>query len=82
MEILPPSTRSGVRASNNHRTTRTCPRRRTGLDHVSFAVATREYIGELARRARSHGYGEPAIKDTPHAAILVLRDPDRIQVEV
>jgi len=56
--------------------------RRSGLDHVSFAVATREDVVELARRVAAHGRGDAAVNDTPEAALLVLRDPDRIQIEV
>jgi glyoxylase I family protein len=56
--------------------------RRSGLDHVSFAVATREDVLELARRVAAHGHGDAAVNDTPRAALLVLRDPDRIQIEV
>ena len=55
--------------------------RRTGLDHLSFAVSTRADIDELARRVAAHGRGA-VVTDTAHAALLVLRDPDRIQVEV
>jgi len=56
--------------------------RRSGLDHVSFAVSTRAGIDELARRIAVHGFGDPAVKDTADAVLLVLRDPDGIQVEV
>jgi catechol 2,3-dioxygenase-like lactoylglutathione lyase family enzyme len=55
---------------------------RSGLDHVSFAVRTREDIDELARRVAALGSGDAAVKDTAHAALLVLRDPDHIQIEV
>jgi glyoxylase I family protein len=56
--------------------------RRTGLDHVSFAVASRDDIDELARRAVASGCRECSVNDTDSAALLVLRDPDNIQVEV
>lgn len=55
--------------------------RRTGLDHVSFAVASREAIDELARRAIANGCAA-LVNETSAAVLLVLRDPDDIQVEV
>jgi catechol 2,3-dioxygenase-like lactoylglutathione lyase family enzyme len=56
--------------------------RRTGLDHVSFAVAAPADIDELARRAVARGCRHASVNDTAGALLLVLRDPDRIQVEV
>jgi catechol 2,3-dioxygenase-like lactoylglutathione lyase family enzyme len=56
--------------------------RRSGLDHLSFAVATREDVVELARRVTEAGRGAAAVSDTPQVAIVVLRDPDHIQIEV
>ena len=56
--------------------------RRAGLDHVSFAAATRQDVESLARRVASLGYGDAAVVDRAHAVLLVLRDPDNIQVEV
>ena len=55
---------------------------RTGLDHVSFAVRSREDIFELAGRAEAHGGAAPSVKETASAVLLGLRDPDHIQVEV
>jgi len=56
--------------------------RRAGLDHVGFAVATRRDVDGVARRVGELGYGDTAVIDTARAALLVLRDPDNIQVEV
>lgn len=56
--------------------------RRTGLDHVSFAVESREDVDDLARRAAAHGRPACSVKETARAVLLVLRDPDNIQVEV
>jgi glyoxylase I family protein len=56
--------------------------RRSGLDHISFAVATRDDIDHLVSRISSLGYGHPVVTDTTHATLLVLCDPDRIRVEV
>ena len=55
--------------------------RRTGLDHVSFGVASRDDIDELARQVAAAGC-EADVNETSRAVVLVLRDPDRIQVEV
>jgi hypothetical protein len=49
---------------------------------VSFAVATRRDLEGVARRVGELGYGHTAVIDTARAALLVLRDPDNIQVEV
>jgi catechol 2,3-dioxygenase-like lactoylglutathione lyase family enzyme len=56
--------------------------RRSGLDHVSFAVATREDVVELARRVTADGRGAAAVNETSRAVLVVLRDPDHIQIEV
>jgi glyoxylase I family protein len=56
--------------------------RRTGLDHVSFAVASRHDVDDLAHRSAVRGYTEGSVQDTDNAALLVLRDPDNIQIEL
>jgi glyoxylase I family protein len=56
--------------------------RRAGLDHVSYAVATRPDVEGVARRVGELGYGDTAVIDTARAALVVLWDPDNIQVEV
>jgi glyoxylase I family protein len=56
--------------------------RRSGLDHVSFAVSARADIEDLAQRIGDLGHEAPAITETTDALLLVLRDPDNIQVEV
>jgi catechol 2,3-dioxygenase-like lactoylglutathione lyase family enzyme len=54
---------------------------RTGLDHVSFAVPDREALEAWAARLDELGIEHSAIAETPSGAVLVLRDPDHIQLE-
>jgi glyoxylase I family protein len=58
---------------------------RVGLDHLAFAVADRaELAGWAARLAAAavvHSSVAPA-NSIPGAAVLVLRDPDNIQLEL
>jgi glyoxylase I family protein len=56
--------------------------RRSGLDHLSFAVATRDDVVELARRVGAHEDVDAVANDTAKATVLVLRDPDGIQIEI
>ena len=56
--------------------------RRPGLDHVSFAVSTRADLENLAQRISELGERPPGIIESSDAVLLVLRDPDNIQVEV
>jgi glyoxylase I family protein len=56
--------------------------RRSGLDHVSFAVSTRAELEKLAQRIGEHAHETPPIIEASDALLLVLRDPDNIQVEV
>jgi glyoxylase I family protein len=56
--------------------------RRSGLDHVSFAVPTPDAVDLFAHRAIEHGGAKPVISQSPHAVVLVLRDPDHIQLEI
>ena len=55
---------------------------RCGLDHLSFAVRDREALEALARRLRARGHPDAAIVDSDDVAVLVLRDPDNIQIEL
>lgn len=58
---------------------------RTGLDHVSFAVATREELDAWAAHLTEQNVPHSGITERaepmPHA-VLVLRDPDNIQLEM
>jgi catechol 2,3-dioxygenase-like lactoylglutathione lyase family enzyme len=55
--------------------------RRVGLDHVSFAVASRQEVERIAAHAARHG-STVSVTETEEVVVCVLRDPDRIQVEV
>jgi glyoxylase I family protein len=54
----------------------------TGLDHVAFTVGSRAeleaWVPELERR----GVTFSPIAETPIGAVIVLRDPDNIQLEL
>ncbi|MCL9762999.1 VOC family protein [Frankia sp. AiPa1] len=59
--------------------------RRVGLDHLAFAVADRDELDTWARRLTATGVTHSpvaAANSIPGAAVLVLRDPDNIQLEL
>lgn len=56
-----------------------------GLDHLAFAVSSRLELEDWADRLSRAGVDCSPIADSltiPGAAVLVLRDPDNIQVEL
>ncbi|ADP84372.1 Glyoxalase/bleomycin resistance protein/dioxygenase [Pseudofrankia inefficax] len=58
---------------------------RVGLDHLAFAVANRDELDRWARRLADSGVIHSAVapaNSIPGAAVLVLRDPDNIQLEL
>ena len=58
---------------------------RAGLDHLAFAVSTREELDGWARRFLAAGVTFSPIapaNSIPGAAVLVFRDPDNIQLEL
>ena len=65
---------------------------RTGLDHVGFAVPTREDLVQWQDHLERHGVvradvtGKPLtqspIADEPYGSVLVFRDPDNNQLEL
>jgi glyoxylase I family protein len=58
---------------------------RTGLDHLAFAVATRDDLDAWAARLAAAGVTcspAAAANSVPGAAVLVFRDPDNIQLEL
>lgn len=57
---------------------------RTGLDHVSFAVASRADLQAAADAVASAGIQHGQVQDLPHAglAILSFQDPDNINIEL
>ena len=56
--------------------------RRCGLDHLSFAIASRADLEAFIRRQAELGVQAPPIIDTDVASVIVLRDPDNIQIEL
>lgn len=57
---------------------------RIGLDHLSFSVESREELEEAARLFRDQGIhcGETAELAPFGIAVLMVRDPDNIQIEL
>jgi glyoxylase I family protein len=57
----------------------------TGLDHLAFAVPSREELERWARRLEELGVQFSPIADSfsiPGAAVIVFRDPDNVQLEL
>jgi glyoxylase I family protein len=58
---------------------------RTGLDHLAFAVSSRQELDDWSQRFAEAGVlfspVAPA-NSIPGAAVLVFRDPDNIQLEM
>jgi glyoxylase I family protein len=57
----------------------------TGLDHLSFAVATRAELERWGPHLGAHGVDRSPIAEArsiPGALVLVFRDPDGIQLEL
>lgn len=55
---------------------------RVGLDHLSFAVASRADIDAAAATLDSLGVAHEPVKDIGAAYILEFRDPDNIALEL
>lgn len=56
---------------------------RTGMDHVALRVRNRDDLDELLRRLDERGTGHSELKSTgPGNAMVTLRDPDNIQLEL
>jgi glyoxylase I family protein len=58
--------------------------RRTGLDHLAFAVDDRSVLDAWAQRLTGAGVEHSGVKVTPAtgSALIAFRDPDGIQLEV
>jgi glyoxylase I family protein len=58
--------------------------RRTGLDHLAFAVTAREELEAWAQRLSDAGVTHSGIAVTPTtgSALIAFRDPNNIQLEV
>ena len=55
---------------------------RVGLDHLSFAVESRAELERWAEHLAVNNVEHSPINDQPHGSVLVLRDPDNIQLEL
>ena len=56
--------------------------RRTGLDHVAFAVGDREELARWEQRLAELGVTYSACVDAPHGHVLSFKDPDGIALEL
>ena len=58
--------------------------RRTGMDHVAFAVPTMEDVLSFKERFEQRGVDHSEIRATVSGAggVITFRDPDNIQLEV
>lgn len=54
----------------------------TGLDHVSFLVASRDVLVEAARSLADAGVEHGEVTDLPDLSILSFADPDGIHLEL
>lgn len=54
---------------------------RTGLDHVEFAVTSRDELERWLARLDRLGVTHSGIAERPHGALITFRDPDNIQLE-
>ena len=59
-----------------------CDETRTGLDHVSFGVPSRDDLDVWAERFKELGVSQSPVNDQGAYAVLVFRDPDNIQLEL
>jgi glyoxylase I family protein len=55
---------------------------RVGLDHLSFAVASRAELDKAAAELDELGIAHEPVKDIGEAHILQFRDPDHIALEL
>ncbi len=55
--------------------------RRVGLDHLAFNVASREELDAWLARLDELGISHTGITEQEPWDVLVLRDPDNIQLE-
>ena len=54
---------------------------RTGLDHIAFAVSSRDELEAWQDRIAEKGIPFSPIAESPIGTLVVLRDPDNIQLE-
>lgn len=71
--------------TNRDNTGETFDECRTGLDHVSFGVASRDELDAWVARLDELGIGHTGVRDEKEPfpySTLVFRDPDNIQLEL
>ena len=56
--------------------------RRCGLDHLSFELPAGFDLGRWSRALAERGHDAPSIGDDDGIPLVVLRDPDNIQIEL
>jgi glyoxylase I family protein len=55
---------------------------RIGLDHLALAVASRDELEKWVEHLDRCGVPHSAMSDMPYGSVVVLRDPDNIQLEL
>lgn len=55
---------------------------RTGLDHLSFAVASRSDLDDAAAQLDVLGVAHGGVKDSGSGFLLEFRDPDNVALEL
>jgi glyoxylase I family protein len=55
--------------------------KRTGLDHIAFAVTDRHALEEWAKRLTDMEVEHTPLQETDFGWVVVFRDPDHIQLE-
>jgi catechol-2,3-dioxygenase len=55
---------------------------RVGLDHLALAVHSRDELERWVDHLDGCGVAHSGISDMPYGSVLVLRDPDNIQLEL
>jgi glyoxylase I family protein len=55
---------------------------RIGLDHLAFAVDSRDELELWVEHLDRCGVQHSAISDQPYGSVVVFRDPDNIQLEL
>jgi len=55
---------------------------RTGMDHLSLTVPSREALGAWSEHLRAHGATPSPERDVGHACFISCEDPDGIQIEL
>ncbi len=68
--------------SHDHHSGEPFSERRTGMDHVAFDVGATRDVEALKARYAELGVQHSEITERGDSAVITLRDPDNIQIEV